>query len=228
MLTHTSVYTAARPRTASRGSVCSVERAAAPPARQREVVLVQRVAGGRGHRHVHPGERAEHRQRAGDVVAVADVGRRAAPSSEPNASRSVSRSASAWQGWCRAVSMLMTGTSLCSASSASIASGPVRTPTAATCRESTAPCRAAPRRARAAARRAQHHRVAAQLVDAHLERHARARGGLLEDQRHAAPGERLRGQRRGLQLERAVQQRVQLGGAQLGAGEEMAWHGRPV
>ena len=83
-------------------------------------------------------------------------------------------------------------------------------------------CRAAPRRARAAAPRAQHHRVAAELVDAHLEGHARARGGLLEDQRHIAPGKRPRGQWRGLQLERPVQQRVQLGGAELGTGEEMA------
>ena len=38
-----------------------------------------------------------------------------------------------------------------------------------------------------------------------------------------AAGERARGQRGGLQLERAVEQRVELGRAQLRAGEEVAW-----
>ncbi len=69
---------------------------------------------------------------------------------------------------------------------------------------------------------AQHDGMAAELVHADLEGQARARGGLLEDQRDAPPGERLRGQRRGLQLERAVEQRVQLGGGELGPGEEVA------
>jgi hypothetical protein len=40
------------------------------------------------------------------------------------------------------------------------------------------------------------------------------------------PGERPRGQRRRLQLERAVEQRRELGGAELGPGEEVARHGR--
>ena len=76
---------------------------------------------------------------------------------------------------------------------------------------------------------AQHDRVAAELVDADLERQPRARRGLLEDQRDAAPGERLRGERRALQLERAVEQRVELAARQLGPGEEMAWPwSRPV
>ena len=69
---------------------------------------------------------------------------------------------------------------------------------------------------------AQHNGMAAQLVHAHLERQPGARRGLLEDQRDAAPGERLRGQRRGLQLERAIEQRVELAGGELGACEEMA------
>ncbi len=54
------------------------------------------------------------------------------PCSEPSASRRVTRSASAWQGWWSAVSMFTTGTLLYSASSCSIVSGPVRTPIAAT------------------------------------------------------------------------------------------------
>ena len=45
------------------------------------------------------------------------------------------RSASAWQGWWPAVSMLKTGTVATSASSSSSASGPVRTPIADMCRD---------------------------------------------------------------------------------------------
>jgi len=73
---------------------------------------------------------------------------------------------------------------------------------------------------------AQHDGVAAQLVDADLEGQPRARGGLLEDQRDAARAQRVRGQRRGLELERAIEQRAQLVGGQLGSGEEMPWQGR--
>ena len=47
------------------------------------------------------------------------------------------RSASAWQGWWPAVSMLKTGTVAVCASSSSSASGPVRTPIAAMWRDST-------------------------------------------------------------------------------------------
>ena len=47
---------------------------------------------------------------------------------------------------------------------------------------------------------AQHQRVAAELVDAGLEGEPGARRGVLEEQRDAAPGERARGERRGLQL----------------------------
>ena len=75
--------------------------------------------------------------------------------------------------------------------------GPVRTPTAATWRESTSAVSrsASPRESWSSSERSTTG-VAAQLVDADLEGHARAGRGLLEDQRHAAPGERLRGQRR--------------------------------
>ena len=73
---------------------------------------------------------------------------------------------------------------------------------------------------------AQHHGVAAQLVDADLEGETGAGGGVLEDQRHAAPGEHLRGERRGLQLGGAGEQSVELGGAQLGSREIVAGGGR--
>ena len=73
---------------------------------------------------------------------------------------------------------------------------------------------------------AQHDGVAAELVHADVEREPRARGGLLEDERHAAPCERARAERVGLQLERAVEQRVELARRELGAGEEVLRHGR--
>ena len=47
---------------------------------------------------------------------------------------------------------------------------------------------------------AQHDRVAAKLADADLEGHAGAGGGLLEDEPHAATAQRLRGERRALEL----------------------------
>ena len=56
----------------------------------------------------------------------------------------------------------------------------------------------------------QDHRMAAELRHAGLERHPRTGRGLLEDQRHRAPLERVGLQRRGLQLDRTVQQRAQL------------------
>ena len=76
--------------------------------------------------------------------------------------------------------------------------------------------------------RAQHHRVAAELVDAGLHRRARARRGVLEQQRDRAALEHARGGGLGLQLERAVEQGVQLVGAELLAGEEVARQVRTV
>ena len=73
------------------------------------------------------------------------------------------------------------------------ASGPVRTPTAATWRESTS----AVSRIDSPAGQlhlvgAQDHRLAAELDDADLKGQARARRGLLEDERHAAARQRAR------------------------------------
>ncbi len=66
--------------------------------------------------------------------------------------------------------------------------------------------------------------MAAQLGHPDLERDARARGRLLEDQRHAAARQRLRRLAVGLQLGRTVQQGGQLLGRKLLPGQEMASH----
>ena len=76
--------------------------------------------------------------------------------------------------------------------------------------------------------RAQHHRVAAHLDDARLHRGARARRGVLEQQRDGPVLEHARGGRLGLQLERAVEQAVQLLGGELLAGEQVARQVRTV
>jgi hypothetical protein len=57
---------------------------------------------------------------------------------------------------------------------------------------------------------AQHQRVAAQLDDAGLERHARARGRLVEHQRDAHALERARAQAVLLELDRALDQLTEL------------------
>jgi hypothetical protein len=71
---------------------------------------------------------------------------------------------------------------------------------------------------------AQDDRAPAELADADLEGHARARRRPLEDERDAASLERPCGQPIALELERAIEQRVDLGGGELLAGEEMARH----
>ncbi len=150
------------------------------------------------------------------------------PSSVPHASRSVSRSASAWQGWCRAVSMLTTGTERARPAPSSLVGARAHADRGDVAGEHQ-------RRVaqRLAARElqligAQHDRMAAELVDPHLEGHARARRGLLEYQRHLAPLQGAARQRRRLQLERPVEQCVELCRAELGAGEKMAaaWSGQ--
>ena len=68
---------------------------------------------------------------------------------------------------------------------------------------------------------AQHQRVAAQLVHPRLERDPRARGGLVEHERHALALERARGEPIGLELDRAVDEPLELVGRKLLAGQEM-------
>ena len=67
--------------------------------------------------------------------------------------------------------------------------------------------------------------MAAELDDPDLERQARARRGLLEEQRDGPPGERVGRARGGLQRERAVEQRTQVVARQLLAGEEVPRQG---
>ncbi len=69
--------------------------------------------------------------------------------------------------------------------------------------------------------RAQHHRVAAELHDARLERRARPRRRLLEQQRDRPVRERARPRRLGLERQRAVQQRGQLPSVELGSVDEV-------
>jgi hypothetical protein len=73
---------------------------------------------------------------------------------------------------------------------------------------------------------AQHERVAAELVHADLEGHAGPRGRPLEDQGHAASGQRAGREAIALELGRAVEQGSELGARKLRACEEVAWHGR--
>ena len=68
--------------------------------------------------------------------------------------------------------------------------------------------------------------MAAQLEDADLDRDARARRGLLEDERDGPAGQRARGERRRLELERAVEQRVQLGG--VSSAPVRKWRGKSL
>src|SRR4051794_370502 len=64
----------------------------------------------------------------------------------------------------------------------------------------------------------------AELVHADLEREARARRRLVEDQRHAAARERARREPVVLQLDRAVEQPLELVARKLLAGEEVTRH----
>ena len=100
MLTQTSVYRASAPAAAARGS--SVSFTPCPSSSW--------YSGGAATTTSTPASSPAIAERAGDVVAVADVGE-AQPLRSPKRSRMVSRSASAWQGWWSGVSPLTTGTS---------------------------------------------------------------------------------------------------------------------
>src|SRR5215208_3378421 len=105
--------------------------------------------------------------------------------------------------------MLTTGTAACSASSASFSSDPVRSPIAATLRD-TALVLSHGLAARELQLAGPHHdRVAAELHDPRLERGARAGRRVLEQERDAAALEHARGERLRLELERPVEQGAQ-------------------
>src|SRR4051812_27341710 len=71
---------------------------------------------------------------------------------------------------------------------------------------------------------AQQRGMPAELVHAHLEREPCARRRLVEDQRDAAPRQRARGEPVALQLQRAVEQPLELIARKLLAGEEVTRH----
>ena len=149
--------------------------------------------------------RPSERQRARDVVAVADVGEPQPLEARRSASRSVSRSASAWHGWWPAVSMLKTGIER-------VRRRAPRAPRRArahahgghVAREDARRVARPTRRAELHLAGAQDHRVAAELDDAGLEGQPRA-GGRAARRRSATarPSSAREDARRGLQLERA-------------------------
>ena len=151
------------------------------------------------------------------------------PRRSPNASRSVIRSASAWHGWWPRREHVddghrRVGGELAQALLAARAQADRRG--VAGEHERGVAHRLAARELQLVG--AQHHRVAAQLDDAGLHRRARARRGVLEQQRDRAVLEHARGGGLGLELERAVEQAVELRGGELLAGEEVARQVRTV
>ena len=237
-----SVITYGRERLAARGGLVVGVAHAHPHVRVDGVRAVDRLRGSsvriapvspaelvavrRRDAHLDPGQRPHDGERAGDVVAVADVGHHAA-FERAEASRRVCRSASAWHGWCSGDSMFTTGTVACSASVLISSSSPVRRPiTRRVARQDVGGV------AHGLAARelhllgAQHHRMPAELEDAGLERGARARRRLLEQQRDRAALERARRERRLLERGGAVQQQIEPVRVQLGSGDEVCgcWH----
>ena len=91
----------------------------------RPVPLLELVAGGRGDDELDPGQLAGDRQRAGDVVAVADVGE-AQPVEVAAALAQGQQVGERLAGWCSGVSALTTGTSASAASSATASWEPER------------------------------------------------------------------------------------------------------
>ena len=175
---------------------------------------------------MQPGERAEDRQRARDVVAVADI-RHAQPRQR------VVRLAQRQQVGERLAGVVQVGEHVDHRDLAVLGEAFEHLVRSGAHADRGDVAREHERRVaqRLAARElqlvgAQHDGVAAELVDADLEGDARARRGLLEDQRDAAPVQRARGQRRRLQLQRAVEQRRQLAGGKLGSSQKLPWHGR--
>ena len=148
------------------------------------------------------------------------------PRRSPNASRSVSRSASTWHGWWSGESMFTTGTVACSASSASAASEPVRSPIAATWRESTSAVSrtASPRASCSSPGRSTIGCPPSSTMPASNDVRVRVEGcsntsaTLRRSSTREASGSAFSSSAR-------VEQRVQLGRRELGSGEEVARQG---
>ena len=171
---------------------------------------LQGVGGGRGDRHIHAGDRAEDRKRAGHVGAVAHIGQAQAG----QLAESLAYGHQVGQGLARVVGggehvedgdRGVGGQLL----QDRVGAGPDPQGRDLTGEHQSGVAGGLAARELGLAG-AQDHGVAAQLVYAHLEGHARARGGLLEDQGHPAPGQSARGEGRVLELDRAVQERGEL------------------
>ncbi len=108
----------------------------------------------------------------------------------------------------------MTGTSACAASSSRVASGPVRSPIAATWRHSTSAVSRidSPRLSWSSPGRRTSGWPPSSAMPASNETRVRV-DGLLEEQRDERPASDARGERVGLELERTVEQARELVGA---------------
>src|SRR5262245_50012871 len=109
------------------------------------------------------------------------------PASGPRCSTKVYASARIWQGWYSLVSPLITGTRECAAKRSRIDCSKVRIITRSTMRVTTLAA------AQLGLAHVEHDGGAAELVDAGLEGHARARRALLEDHRQHPVAQRLVG-----------------------------------
>ena len=123
--------------------------------------------------------------------------------------------------------MLTTGTSACSASSASVASEPVRSPIAATLRDSTSAVSRtdSPRASCSSPGRTTIGWPPSSTMPASNDVRVRV-DGCSNTSATLRPSSARERERRGLQRQRAVEQRGELAGGQLGTGEEVARQAR--
>ena len=172
----------------------------------------------RGNNHVHPGDSAKAQQRAGHVVAVPDVG-------EPQALESPEALAQRDQVGERLAGVVLAREHVddrdrrvlrqCVDRFLVGGAGGDRVDHAREHQRGVT-WRLAPRELQLAL--AQHQRVAAQLVDPGLERDPRACGGQVEQEHDALARECARGEPIGLELDRAVDEPLELVRPKLRAG----------
>jgi endonuclease/exonuclease/phosphatase family metal-dependent hydrolase len=193
---------------------------------RRARAVVEAVARRRGDHDLHLGEPAEHGQRPCDVVAVADVG-------EPAAGDRPERLAQRHQVGQRLARVVQRREHVHHRHRGvlgQLVDHPLLAGAHADRRrvageDQRRVAQRLPARELQLAR-AQDHRMPPELHHGGLERRARARRGLLEQQGDGAALQRPRGGGRLLERERPVEQRGQLRGLQLQAGEEVARQAR--
>ena len=210
MLTHTSVYTAL-------GAGDGLARVAVQRQRARRR---RRAARGRAPARSRPARRRRRRGRRACRGSQASGRRCCRRRRRPRADRPARRAPRAASAGRRApgrdggasVSMLITGTVLCSASSSSIACGPVRTPTAATWRESTSAVSrsASPRESCSSSARSTTAWPPSSSMPTSKDSRVRVEG-FWKISATLRPSSAREDSGVGLQLQRAVQQRAELG-----------------